>query len=369
MASIGDIDGIRPTGIVSANSYSYETLMTSSVEMGEGGGWLTPTQGELRDEEERLAMRRRCHVGAELMTDFFDQHWKKDGNRNTKVLFVPVMPGGMSDLSKITAEEPADTSEFPGSICFELYTAESWQSRLSSFVQKSTFEMIDMQSDLIMCASIWYDKVYDDVPSTIKIAYVSITLVTFAMEVGSALVFAVRHHEEADHGLVGFHRAKAFFNTFFLNFLSAPVDLIVAPFRLSPPGAHDLGRNIGYSIEQRGPLVLRGETALHKFLDNRNFVTKLPKIFLEDVVLFGLTVHIQKTLLGHWTAVSCFSVVLSLCGLLHSISVGWEWIRDARSAKRFMEKIGDDPEQALSKRTKKFRDKSLKTWPLGCPLL
>jgi len=343
--------------------------MQNIADMGESQTWLTPTQGMVTNEEERLEMRRRCQVGALLMTEFLEKQWEADGNRNTKTLYIPILPGGMSDLSKIMDKEPVDKSEFPGSLVWELYTPETWQSTLSQFVTKAAFEILDMQSDLIMCASIWNDQVYDAVPMDVKIVYVGITLVTFLMEIGSALVFACRHHGDADHGLMGLPKMKAMFNTFFLNFLSAPVDLIVAPFRLSPTGAHDLGRNIGYSIEQRAPLVLKGETALHKFLDNRTFVTKLPKIFLEDVVLFGLTVYIQHTLLGHWTAISIFSVVLSFFGLLHSIHLGWAWIEDAKSAKRFMEHIGEDRQEVMSKRTKKFRDHSLHVWPLSCPLL
>jgi len=254
--------------------------------------------------------------------------------------FMRKMPKGKASLSQILSEAPADTQDLENYDEWHVITTNEWMSYLASLGLSSAFEILDLNSDLTLLLAVFIDSAYADVPLVLKLTFALLTFLSLLLAIGISLgsAYTSRQHVEPKS-----RNTMYLILCTFLNWISTPVFLMVAPQRLAPYGQHFLGRNVGYSKDTRGlPVVCRGNAALVSYLSQRTFRTQLPKVFFENILLFALTVYMQQAYVKSWGAAAIFSVTSSALSLLYSI---WRTVRffvAARRAKLTYQKIVDD---------------------------
>jgi len=332
--------------------------------------WIPPQQEEAADEIALRENHRRGKVASKAIAKFLREERAQTGTRNT-VVYIQTLPGKRCDLGQISSKVVGDMHEFPGTTKWEVITNLSWEKQLVSFGVSSAYELVDLQSDLTVCVSIFTDAAYSNVPHTYKAVFAVLVAASILLGVGIAVYETMSHqtvdHDEVDSTYV--HWCEKFVTKCVLNYLSAPIELMVAPFRMSPFGGHLLGRNVGFNIDERGPIILKGETGIVPWLTSRQFLVKLPKVALQNIIVFGLTLYMKYEFVGHWTGAMAFSVFLSIISLIFACYRAALYLRDVSIAKAYFLKVVKDPDMCIQQRTLHLAELSLKQPPFTCPLL
>lgn len=325
--------------------------------------WKVPLQAHdlaLNDLDETLK-------GAKAMTEVLSHLYGDEDAQD--VLYMRKLPDNQADLDSCTNVPPADLEwAFPGYDVWECLGPQRWQQILLEFASLSSFEVLDFQSDVTMSICVINDSSYDAVPIKLKILFVTLTVVSFLLEAVLALQ-QTANNSKAHSNETGLRRMRTFLTTALLNYLSTPMFLMVAPFRLAPFGASQQGRNAGQNAVQSLPLVLHGEAAIRKYLEKRLFLVKIPKIFLENLGLTILTIHLQHEYVGKWGAAAIVSTFFSIISLLKGLNQAYTFLRAAHFAKRYLRRALEAEEGSVAPTTLAFAKKQLTQFPLSCPCL
>lgn len=330
--------------------------------------WRTPAQGKLDRESAQWKDGEGERLRAvKLITRRFEADWAANGSKHATQMYIPKLPNIQGDMANMSTTLPPDANEFPGGDIWELITKESWQHELLTFALDSAFELMDLQSDITMCVSIAVDDSYDNVPKTLKALFCAITALCLWLEL--AIAIKKTRQVERHEGLAGFHWWSAMTTTSMLNYLAAPVELMVAPMRLGPFGANDASRNLGSVPEQPYPLVYRGGSGMVDYLNQRTFFVRLPKIFLENIVLWSLLLYIQHFYVRKWTGAALFATFFSFVSVVLALRKACRFLVQTRKAKRYFRTAVEDTQQITDERFLKFARQELSMCPMSCPLL
>merc|ERR1719215_1740014 len=148
----------------------------------------------------------------------------------------------MGVINQLCTEPLGDGEDFPGTLMWQRITPHRWKRLLLIWGVKTSLEAIDLQTDLTIMTSVLMDKTYTAVPPHLKSAVVILTVVSFLLEIMMAYLLVSHYVKDSTR------TAPENFVDIMLNFLAAPVQLMVAPLRLGPYGSTQMGRNIGYNI-------------------------------------------------------------------------------------------------------------------------
>ncbi|CAE8710514.1 unnamed protein product [Polarella glacialis] len=230
---------------------------------------------------------------------------RSSGSLKRKV-YAPILGesrNGRLDLSDMSTVAPdlweGQRAKYPGHVVFELVTPASWQAELSRTYIDTALDLLDLQSDVVLCLALFSDPEFNSVPDWFKIAFASVSASSILLEVLIAMrraaIFASfdrvnsdRQHER----VIGWRWWRAYFHCIFLNYLGIPVDFMVAPFRFSRFGHHPDGRNVGSRPGHDLPINYVAHAAIEGFITGRRIISKIPKLLLEDGLLFWMTVYI-----------------------------------------------------------------------------
>jgi len=321
--------------------------------------WPRPAQNEEYPRERQVE-------GVKAMMEKFNG-WEADGGKPRTRLYLPNGPDHRSDLARVTTERPGDAAQWPGYECWDVVTTNAWLEQLTGFAQTSAFEMIDLQSDVTLAASIFIDEEYTGVPMKLKVTFLVVTVLSILLELAIAFQQALKAKNSNEPASRNWRYVAM---STYLNWIATPVSIIVAPKRFAAFGMHRFGRNIGSIVESAGlPIILSGQSGQIDYLQSRTFFVRLPKVFLENILLFALTVYIQHNYVGRWSAAALFSVASSTGSLLAALWKTLRFFRDAWTAKRYYEKVVKDQEGYIAPYDKKWAGETLKQGFISCPLL
>lgn len=353
---------------LTSESYCGVRSLTAATEaeprhqlLEEAAVWATPVQGEPVDYE--LRMRGVTKMMAALHAES-----NQTGSWRTDTLYVPILRGGRSSLSKIQVERPSDADSFPGYTVWRCITATAWKTMLIEFAIRFCFDVIDLQSDVIMSIALFSSHVYSQVPMILKIAFAGLVLLTCLFE--NLLALREVRQSQAHSKDPDVHTWTFLLTGWFLNWAGASVELQVVPHRWCEYGNHRLARNLGSLKETDGrPLVMVGYTGFENYLNLRVFLPRLPKVFLENLCLFVLTAYIQTKYCDGWTAAAWFSTGTSAISLVAAVHKAAAFLVATWRAKRWMKQAVEDTHGYLSKYSQDWCRRSLTEGFISCPLL
>merc|ERR1712224_761831 len=122
-------------------------------------------------------------------------------------------------MGEATTVKPDDIHGWPGYEVFEMMTKEQWHRTLVNFALKIGFEFIDMQADITMCVALFMDKAYREVAFRIKVAFITITVLSFLLEF--CITLSQASQIPVAETLSGFSKLKARINICILNYFAA----------------------------------------------------------------------------------------------------------------------------------------------------
>lgn len=321
--------------------------------------WSSPEQNSAVDEAQRKQ-------GVDKMMQTLKAEWERSGTYEASTLYVPIHGNLKLDLGNMTTERPPDADEWPGYQVWTHVDLSMWQSQLVNFCMTAAFELIDLQSDITLALAVCIDRAYGAVPFHFKASFVLLTALSMLLEFGIALN-QVRAHKSKDPRYLSW---RFLAQSWILNWVAARVEVQVAPARMSPYGAHQLGRNLGSSVETSGyPLMMMGFSGIENFLRTRAFLVRLPKVFFENILLFALTIWIQTVYVDSWGATAIFSAFMSTLSLVIALKHTVQYLCALRGAKRWCEQASEDTQGFVAEYDKNFAKKTLTENLMACPLL
>lgn len=245
------------------------------------------------------------------------------------------------DYKYATLDHQRDFDVFPGATCVYPMSKYQWHGTLSAWVMEAGFDIADVLSDTQLCFALFFEVPYEAVPTWLRFTFVGVSSVSLVLELLTAWhevhiqdkVWLNRLRQR--HGC--WHFMKAWVSAVFLRYLSIPIKLEDASLFFSPPEiSHSTlcrdcgGANIGKHPDI--PAWVSEAKVADEYADVRSFIVKLPRVFLEDFVLFALTVIMLVKYMHEGTVITWVKVVLSGWSLCSSLQCAWVY---AMALKRY----------------------------------
>lgn len=221
--------------------------------------------------------------------------------------------------------------DFPAAQVFYPLGQYQWSSLIFDWAFDAALDAIDILSDANMCACLWIDTTYGIVPFKIKVAYVGLTVISLGLE----MIFAGKEVYDNDltwladvkkrHGGLSFYIQYA--KMTLLRYFAVPHQLLNAGFfyKSKDSGGRDANANGKFPVCSY-PNICGAE-----YTERRNFVSKLPKVVIEDMLLFALTVYIVWHYLERVTFGAIASGAMSMVSLLKSTTKFTKFVSATRA--------------------------------------
>lgn len=264
------------------------------------------------------------------------------------------------DIDNLTDKQP-ESDEYPGHVIFEHRTNYIWGSKILGFLFEFITEFMDHITDGAMLPVIFMTEQYAPVPMHLKIAFVSV--LTIAQ--GMAIFLAIKEtwsSMQKEFEIYGFWSCKyAFLAVCLLEFLSGPEDLLDAPKFMTND------RNYGMVGSPPAPLISLGVEAQRRYMEDRRFLSKIPIILLEDVVLQGINFYMTYTYCNGFPISALLSISCSSVRTVRNIIHVFEWCKAFKNCKKYREARSKDPK--MPEIVRKITQAALDEMVAQCPIL
>jgi len=263
------------------------------------------------------------------------------------------------DVENLTDKRP-DNDEYPGYVIFEHRTNYIWGSKILGFLFEFLTEFMDHVTDFAMLPMIFMSSSYENVPMVWKLAFITVMSIAQGIAVSLAIQETRRSMEkELEKGF--WHCRYAFATCALLEFLSGPEDLLDAPKFMTND------RNYGMVGTPPAPLISLGVEAQRNYMEDRRFLSKVPIIILEDVVLQGINLTMTKLYCNGFPIAALISISCSCFRTMGNLMHVYSWCLAFRACKRY--RLARCVDEKMPEIVRTITKKALDEMVAQCPIL
>lgn len=232
------------------------------------------------------------------------------------------------DFIEATLKYERKFDKFPGATCVYPMSKYQWHEKLAGWALYAGLEVTSKLSALQICIAFWQEDAYVAVPVWTRIAFIALFAAGVSIEIYSSWADVYEadncwmRRVYARHGC--FSYIRAYLCAIFLRVLSIPTKLEDASMFFSPPRAcssHVRRDCVGFNISDIPdiPAWVSESRAADGYADRRGYVVKVPRIIIQDWLLFLLTAYIVSFNMERNTVVTMVQLGVSGLGVLTSV--------------------------------------------------